>query len=121
MVTKTGEIPRNVTHDEKSSQFKQNLGVSHGDDVFLIYDNPDSRSYIPYSEGEKIVSKNLIGIYSSFSKQNVPFYGNLSISAVKPNKINGLEIYSDRKVFMAVKDEKFGQTKFWDSLNLNEN
>lgn len=120
MITKTGEVPSNVTDEEHSKQFKENLGVSHGDDVFLIYDNPDSRSYIPFSEEEKKVSKNLIGLYSSFANQKVPFFGNLSMVEAKPDKINCLEIFSDRIVSMAVK-ERFGQIKFWDSLNFNEN
>lgn len=120
MITKIGEAPGNVSH-EKSNQFKQNLGVSHGDDVFLIYENLDSRSYIPYSEGEKAVSRNLIGIYNSFVKQNVPFYGKLSIVEAKPDKINCLEIFSENLVSTSVKDERFGQIKFWDTLNLNEN
>lgn len=97
------------------------LGISHGDDVFLIFDNPSSRgpSYIPFSEDEKVVQHNLIKLYRSFSTNNFAFYDNIRIENIYPS-VTCLEIFSSKNFSMQIKDKSFGQSVFWDSLKIED-
>lgn len=126
-MTKTGIVK---SMQKNSKKYKQRfrraqddfLGISHGDDVFLIYFNPNSRgpNAIPYSDEEKIVSGQLIDLYHNFALYNITAYGNLTINRVKDSIVNCLEIFSAQNFSMTLKDEEFGQQKFWDDLMIND-
>lgn len=122
--TKT-EIGRKFLEDAKSEQLNTFLGISHGDDVFLIFDNPTSRgpSHIPYSEDEKSVQHSLIKLYRSFSTNNFAFYDNIAIENIYSSlraSVRGLEIFSSQNFSMQIKDQSFGQTIFWESLKIED-
>lgn len=99
------------------------LGVSHGDDVFLIYFNPNSaspkNSYSNQSD-KAIVGNDLINLYYNFANNSLAAFDNLKISNVKPNQVNCLEIFSPQNFSLVLKDEKFGNGEFWDRLNIIE-
>lgn len=109
-------VVRNSDVEEISESF---LGVSHGDDVFLIYNNPSSRDNIPYSNDEIIVSNQLINLYQNFSYDDSPIYDLLKIKEVD-DEVNCLEILGPKNYKMTVKDESFGHSKFWDDLEIND-
>lgn len=97
------------------------LGVSHGDDVFLIYFNPGSRgSNISFSADEKKMGYQLMNMYFNFASESFATYGNMTVYDVKPNQVNCLEIFSPQNFSMRVLNEEFGQVKFWNSLNILE-
>jgi hypothetical protein len=130
--SKKGKGKRDIP--EISDKF---LGIAHGDDVslhfffkfyfvkyeifqvFLIYYNPDTRSpeYPSYTPEEKIVSKQLIGMYHSYSSKDEPKYGKLSIDQLT-DEVKCLEIFSPDNVTMVTKDEEFGHITFWDELGI---
>lgn len=113
-ITKAG----NVSNDSKEPSDKNKyLGVSHGDDVFLIYQVPEN---IPYSEDELVVSRNLIKLYNTFSTHSVAYYGNTSIKK-SHSFVQGLEILTSQNYSMQRMDDKFGNFAFWNSLNINDN
>ena len=97
------------------------LGVSHGDDVFLIYQNPSSRGQqsIRYSE-DKNVGHELINLYYNFAKEDLAVFNNVIIENVQPSEVNCLEIFSAKNFSVVKKDEDFGNGKFWNSLNIVE-
>lgn len=109
------------TKTEIDEQLNIFLGISHGDDVFLIYDNPTSRgpSHIPFSEDEKIVQHDLIKLYRSFSTNNFAFYGNTAIQIID-SSVSCLEIFSSGNFSMQTKDKSFGHTVFWESLKIED-
>lgn len=126
-ITKTGIAPKmqkNVKKYQKRVRRAQDdfLGISHGDDVFLIYFNPSSRAAhaVPYSEEDKIVGRQLIDLYHSFASQNVAFYGNITIAKVGPSHLKCLEVFSSQNFSMTLKDKEFGQYTFWDGLKIND-
>lgn len=114
-ITKTG------TDTSNEGPTKPFLGVSHGDDVFLIFNNPNYRgpANIPYSENEKIVGHNLIKMYRSYSVNNFAYYGNIAIRNIY-SSVQCLEIFSAQNFSMQAKDESFGQVEFWTSLKIND-
>lgn len=105
------------SEDEVSEDF---LGISHGDDVFLIYNNPSSRNNISYSEDEIIVSQQLINLYQNFSRDNSAVYDHLMIEKVKTDQIKCLEIFGSKNYSMVTKGENFGHSTFWDGLKIND-
>lgn len=126
-ITKTGIAPTLNENSLSKNSLESNevnpfLGVSHGDDVFLIYYNPSSRGPlgIPYDDNEKRVSHQLVGLYKNFAAENNAAYGNKTITSVEPDKVECLEIFSPQNFSMQIKDEEFGHQKFWDALNIQE-
>lgn len=127
--TKTGI----VTTMKKNSKYYQLatqddfLGISHGDDVFLIYLNPGSRistrdlNEIPYSDDEKAVSRQLINLYKNFASFNLAMYENLTIEGVQSSNVTCLEIFSPQNFSLTLKDKEFGNQKFWNDLMINDN
>lgn len=103
------------------------LGISHGDDVFLIYLNPGSRistrdlNEIPYSDDEKAVSRQLINLYKNFASFNLAMYENLTIEGVQSSNVTCLEIFSPQNFSLTLKDKEFGNQKFWNDLMINDN
>lgn len=90
------------------------IGIPHGEDVFLIFNN-ELRD-IPYSKDEIAVIDNLIGLYYNFASSNLPIYGDIEIEKSEPNEIKALEIFSDTYYVMDVKGTAFGNVKFWDEI-----
>jgi len=105
--------------DELSHQSKS-LGVSHGDDIFLIYYNPTSRIALPYNEDEKAVGRQLIDLYQAFAANDDATYGGLEVEQVKPETVNCLEIWSPTNFSMTIKNETFGNSAFWKKLNIRD-
>lgn len=119
-VTAAGSIPGVKSLKEKKPETQKDfLGVSHGDDIFLIYYNSVSRRRV-YSEGDKIISRNLIKLYSDFSKHNSTAYGDLLINEVNATAVNCLEIFSPRNFSMTTKDDHFASIDFWNNLEIND-
>lgn len=123
-ITKSGIAPELKKNSKKNKKAATDvfLGVSHGDDVFLIYDNPGSRGplNIPYSIEEKRVSHQLVGLYHNFATHSIATFGNQTITKNRGNGVKCLEIFSPTNFSMQNKDEEFGHQKFWDSLNIQE-
>lgn len=118
-ITKTGIATElnNVSADQNRIPY---LGVSHGDDVFLIYYNPLSRFQIPYSDDEKVVSKDLIKVYKSFSTNNFPFYDSVKLEKVDRFDIKSLEIIDSANFSIKSINKDFGHEQFWGSLNIKD-
>lgn len=120
-ITKTGIVPElNKNGAADSEPLNDFLGISHGDDIFIVFYNPDSRDQIPYSDAEKRVGHQLINLYFNFATTNFAVYGNRTIVPVEPSKLKCMEIFSPQNFSMAEKDDDFGHIKFWDSLMIRE-
>jgi Carboxylesterase family len=46
-----------------------NLGISHAEDIFLIYRTPLHPPNFVYTDEEKLMSEKLLEIYASFAKK----------------------------------------------------
>jgi hypothetical protein len=88
-------------------------GISHGEDVFLIFTN--GLRIIPFSEDEKIISKNLIKMYFNFANNNSTVYRNVSLEESKPDDVKHLVITSANDYHM-FGNVNFGNVKFWDEI-----
>lgn len=88
-----------------------NLGISHGEDVLLIFTS-DIRNQ-PYSKEEEIMIKNLIGVYYSFATEKVPSFNGFTIEKSTAEKRSYLKIVSDKNIKMIELDNEFGQVNFW--------
>jgi carboxylesterase type B len=117
---KNGVESKNKDRKSKDEVSEDFLGISHGDDVFLIYNNPSSRNDIPYSDDEIIVSQQLINLYQNFSSDSSPVYDLLMIEKVITDKVKCLEIFGSKNYSIAIKDESFGHSTFWDNLKIND-
>ena len=114
-------IVRSDEESQKPEEINENfLGISHGDDVFLIYYNPSSREFIEYSEDEKIVSSYLINLYQNFSYDDSAVYDRLKVGKVETNDIKSLEIFTSSNYAMTTKDQNFGHSTFWDALKIQD-
>lgn len=127
VITKTGIAPSlkkigSKHYSESADLQDDHLGVSHGDDVFLIYLNPSSRgpTKIPYSKEEKMVGHELITLYYNFAATNFSLFNNVTIEKVDASDVKCLEIFSSQNFSIVTKDDQFGNVKFWDSLDIIE-
>lgn len=114
---------KGAKHYSESNDLNQNdfLGVSHGDDIFLIYSTKNSRrSAMFHSEEEQIVSNELINLYYNFATKNLATFNNLTITKVEPSNVECLELFSSQNYSMVSKNSSFGNGMFWDSLNIIE-
>lgn len=107
---------------EDMSQKNENLGVAHGEDVYLLYSTEDIRGSIrPYTENERKMIELLLDMYLTFSKTGQPKLGTVSIPKVtKEDSIDYLQINGPDKLLKETATD-FGEEKFWDLLNFNEN
>ncbi|KAL7048232.1 hypothetical protein ACKWTF_003276 [Chironomus riparius] len=87
------------------------LGVSHGEDIFLIFTN--HFRHFDYTEDEKRMAQNLLNLYYEFSSNNLPKFDIQVINPSLPDAIQYLEISSNEKYAMKLETEKFGNVKFW--------
>jgi carboxylesterase type B len=46
-----------------------NLGVGHGEDIMLLYSTPVHLPPFVYSDGEKLMSENLLDMYATFARK----------------------------------------------------
>jgi hypothetical protein len=88
-------------------------GISHGEDVFLIFESSTIRKS-PYSDDELMVIKNLVDLYYNFARFDSATYGGVNIERSKPNDVKCLEISKTLK--MVELDEHFGNAMFWDAI-----
>lgn len=86
-------------------------GVSHGEDIFLIFTN--HFRHFDYTEDEKRMAQNLLNLYYEFSSNNLPKFDIQVINPSLPDAIQYLEISSNEKYAMKLETEKFGNVKFW--------
>jgi carboxylesterase type B len=54
---------------ELLSQSNVNLGVSHGEDIMLLYSTPVHSPPFVYSDEEKLMSENLLDMYATFARK----------------------------------------------------
>lgn len=92
------------------------LGVAHGDDVFLIFNN---RKLSEYNDEEKIIGRNFVEMYKNFATNGFPLFGGHKINAVDKN-LQCLEIISGSNFSMISLEKSFGNFEFWDGLNIKE-
>jgi carboxylesterase type B len=94
------------------------LGVSHGDDVLLVYHIKDTEHIL--TEDEKKMQEKLLDLYVSFANTGEPKLGDFSMvkseatDTVKFTKINAPD---------DIKTESYdnvGDHKFWDTIEFNE-
>jgi len=91
---------------------KDNIGVSHGEDVFLIY--VDKHRHFKYSDEEATVSQNLINLYYNFARFDEAIYDNIKIEKSTPESVKYLEISKTAKNMEA--EDDFGKVSFWDDI-----
>ena len=89
-------------------------GISHGEDVLLIY-NHGLRD-IPYSDEEKIMSNSLTEMYHNFASKNLSIYSDLEIQACKPDALKYMVITSPKDFFVTLVDSYFGNVEFWNEV-----
>lgn len=95
------------------------LGISHGDDVFLIYENLDEPEEIEGIENIQMSSL-LLDLYGNFSLKNTQIFGNLELTKVEPKNVQYLEIFSPFDYSIVNHSKNFGNIKFWNNLNIEE-
>lgn len=94
------------------------MGVSHGDDVFLIYNNRYNLS--SYTKEETEIGRYFVAMYREFSNANLVSFGNKEINAIKADDMECMEINSSFDYSMTKIGKTFGQIDFWNSLNIPE-
>lgn len=125
-VTDSGIAPELNEVGQQENNFNRTklseyLGVSHGDDVFLIFFNLGSRgTNINFSADEKRMGFQLMNLYQNFASGSVAAFGNMTVDEVEPEKVNFLEIFSPQNFSMKIMSEEFGHVKFWNTLNIVE-
>lgn len=87
------------------------LGISHGEDVLLIFKTVLRK--VSYSQEETLMIKSLIDLYHNFSTKNIPNFNDFEIEMSSSDEIKCLEIFSPNQFNMKTLDEKFGHVKFW--------
>lgn len=94
------------------------LGIGHGDDVFLIYENLDEPNELEGTETIQMSSL-LMNFYGNFSLKNTPVFGAQELERVEPKNVRCLEIFSPSN-FSIVQKNNIGNIYFWKSLNIEE-
>lgn len=92
------------------------MGVAHGDDVFLIFDN---RKLSEYSEEERLIGSNFVKMYEHFAIHGDVVFGDSLINATDSD-LKCLEILSATNHSMISIQKSFGNFGFFNELNLNE-
>jgi carboxylesterase type B len=94
------------------------LGVSHGDDVLLLYFVKETEHEL--TEGEKQMQEKLLDLYVSFAKTGVPKFGDLELTTtVSEDAVTYTEINAPDDVKVKTHDN-IGDHKFWETLGFNE-
>lgn len=98
------------------------LGVSHGDDVFLIYENLDASYPFDINDitGSNQMSHILTDLYESFSLSNNATFNGTEMPRIQPKDIECLEIFSPSNYSIVKKNRRFGNLNFWSDLKIAE-
>lgn len=102
---------------------ENSLGVSHGDDVFLIYKNMDENFEFEEFNGNletTQISSYLVDLYGNFSLTNLPIYATKEIQYVESKNVECIEIFSASNFSLTHKENDFGNVRFWKSLKIKE-
>lgn len=104
----------------------ENLGVAHGEDVYLLYSTEDLRDEVrPYTFDEKRMQSLLLDLYYTFATSDHPKMGEFDVPAidalsVAQDTLKHACIDNPDSVATAAADN-FGDEEFWDSLDFAEN
>ena len=90
------------------------LGISHGEDVLLIFKTVLRK--ISYSEEEKLMIKSLIDLWYNFATKSIPSFNGFEIEMSSSDNVKCLEIFSPKQFEMKSLSETFGQVKFWQHI-----
>ncbi|CRL06417.1 CLUMA_CG019500, isoform A [Clunio marinus] len=96
------------------SNSKENIGVSHGEDVLLIYEH--NLRDIPYSNEELEMGNELINMYYAFAKDSKAIFGKKEIEQTKPSKVKCMEIKSSSDYKNIDVTQDFGHSVFWEHI-----
>lgn len=97
---------------EMMSGGRTDLGVAHGDDVFIIF---PLAGRIPLNAEEEEMSSNLIHMYIKFANGNEAQFGGVPMTPVLGKTINYMDIKSPSQIQMNFfGEEVYGNQKFWD-------
>lgn len=103
---------------------KEDLGVSHGDDMMYLLKSVFKTSATNIKEDEEMIDK-MVNIWMSFVKTGIPSAGNttewspVSKSVDKDRNIDYLMINSSTNITQ-LSSEDLGNYKFWNSLHFDE-
>lgn len=87
------------------------LGISHGEDILLIFKTILRTK--PLTDDEKAMTRSLIEMWHSFATKNIPTFNGVQIEESKgPDELKYLEIFSSKNFSNVEIPEKFGETKF---------
>ncbi|KAG5673610.1 hypothetical protein PVAND_003640 [Polypedilum vanderplanki] len=111
----TYNVTKSFTDDLKES--KNYLGIAHGDDIFLIYNN---RRLNEYSNDELIIAHDFVEMYRTFSQTNNAVYANQSIKPIKSSSFECINIAAVANNRMIKIENTFGEVDFWKTLNIPE-
>lgn len=90
------------------------LGISHGEDVLLIFKTVLRK--VSYSEEETLMIKSLIDLWYNFATKNIPSFNGFEIEMSASDNVKCLEIFSPKQFKMKSLDESFGQVNFWQRI-----
>ncbi|XP_046828969.1 venom carboxylesterase-6-like [Vespa crabro] len=105
---------------EAMSGSKENFGVSHADDAFLVLDTP---YFNPVTTRDDIdMQQELINLWVSFAINSIPQIGITEWTAVDPSQkeFRFLHIAGPGKYYMS-NDANLKNQDFWNNINFNEN
>ncbi|XP_058800335.1 venom carboxylesterase-6-like isoform X3 [Phymastichus coffea] len=98
---------------------KENFGVSHADDTFLVIENPFVNPTT--TESDRTMYQELMHLWASFAEKGIQdFYEDWKQVDQSKVEFQYLHISGPEKYKMA-SDANFGDKKFWASLNFAEN
>uniref|UniRef100_A0A182K574 carboxylesterase n=1 Tax=Anopheles christyi TaxID=43041 RepID=A0A182K574_9DIPT len=94
------------------------LGVSHGEDVDLIF-HSISREHLPYTKEERIVINRFVAMYKLFSKGAAPRFGSHALPLQEDlNTITYLKLNYPKSV--VVRASGLNDEEFWNSLDFDD-
>lgn len=99
---------------EMMSGGRTDLGVAHGEDVFLVFPVAE-RQKIPFNDEETYMEFKLMEMYNKFANNNEAQFGGLIIAPVQGKIIHHMDILSPTQFGMKTfKENYFGNQIFWD-------
>lgn len=110
---------------EDKSGKDENLGVAHGEDVYLLYSNEMRNEDRPYNFDEKRMQTLLLDLYYTFGTTDQPKMSDYDVPpidalSVAQDTLKHACIDSPDSVATSAADN-FGEEEFWDSLDFAEN
>ena len=101
---------------EMLSGGRTDLGIAHGEDVFLVFPVAE-RQKIPFNDEETSLEFKLMEMYIKFANKNEARFGGLAITPVQGKAIHHMDILSSTQFGMKIfKEDHYGNQKFWDML-----